>query len=290
MELEVSHTTRYDFTQPVFLEPHLFRFQPRSDGAQTLVEFHLDIDPTPAGSATWLDGAGNVTTSVWFDGLHPALTVTAHSVTRMLRDNPFEFLVDRSRTMLPADYGDELPVLRPYLQRAPRDGADAVAQFAARMRDAARGELIPLLTCLNHTLYDRFTVVRRDEGPAWSAERTWTEQRGACRDLAVLFVDVCRALGVAARFVSGYEDAGPSAEPRDLHAWAEAYIPGGGWRGYDPSRGLATAQSHIAVAAAATSEGAAPIIGTFRGSGAARINAEIQIARACPASAIPLAV
>ena len=287
MELEASHTTRYEFSQPVFLEPHVLRFQPRSDGAQTPLEFRLEIDPQPSGTTTGLDAAGNVTTSAWFEGLHPALTITAHSVTRMLRGNPFDFLVDRSRNLLPADYGDDLPTLRPYLERERREhGADPIAHFAARMRDAAHGELIPLLTCLNHTLYDRLRVVRREDGPAWPAERTWTEQRGACRDLAVLFIDVCRALGVAARFVSGYEDPGPSSEPCDLHAWAEAYVPGGGWRGYDPSRGLATTQSHIALAAAAAPPGAAPIAGTFRGNATAAIDAEIHIERRSPALAL----
>ncbi len=279
MELEITHTTRYEFSQPVYLEPHVLRFQPRADGAQMPLEYRLEIEPQPAGMSSFLDAAGNAATCAWFDGCHQSLSIAAHSVTRTLRENPYDFLLDRTRTLLPVDYGVDAAALQPYLRR-PRggeDGADPIAVLASRMRDAARGELMPLLSSLTRTLYDRLRVVRREDGEAWPAERTWREQAGACRDLAVLFVDACRVLGVAARFVSGYEDPGGS-EPCDLHAWAEVYVPGGGWRGYDPSRGLAVADSHVAVAASATALGSAPVEGSFRGTGVtAEIHTEIRV-------------
>ncbi|HMP08047.1 MAG TPA: transglutaminase-like domain-containing protein, partial [Lacipirellulaceae bacterium] len=83
-----------------------------------------------------------------------------------------------------------------------------------------------------------------------------------------------------ARFVSGYEDVGVQDQPGDLHAWAEAYVPGGGWRGYDPSRGLATGRCHVAVAAAATPGGAAPVTGSFRAAhGTSRLHSEVLVQR-----------
>jgi transglutaminase-like putative cysteine protease len=290
VELEISHSTRYAFSQPVFLEPHVLRFQPRADGSQTPLEFEMDINPEPAGKSICLDAAGNTVTHAWFEGLHERLAIDMRAVVRTSRENPFDFLLDHSRTMLPVAYEADAALLRPYLlhQRG-GDGepeAAALAAFAARMRDAARHELAPMLTSLNHTLYERFALIRRGEGEAWPAARTWREGRGACRDLAVLFVDVCRALGVAARFVSGYEEPCPAADSCDLHAWAEVYIPGGGWRGYDPSRGLAVAQHHVAVAAAASPADAAPVIGTFRGAGAtSRIEADVRVERRCHALA-----
>src|SRR5436853_629755 len=74
-----------------------------------------------------------------------------------------------------------------------------------------------------------------------------------------------RPKGIASRFVSGYQEGVSGLSERDLHAWAEVYLPGGGWRGYDPTLGLAVSDRHIAVAASRTSHGAAPITGTFRG-------------------------
>jgi transglutaminase-like putative cysteine protease len=267
-ELEITHTTRYEFSLPVFLEPHVLRFQPRVDGGQALLDFQLEIDPPPAGQTACLDAAGNVVTHVWFDGLHENLSIAARSVVEMQRENPFDYLPDPRRSMLPAYYGDEAESLRPYLRReAPPAGAsDDVAVFAARMRAASRGELVPFLSALNNTMHERVRLIQREDGAAWTPAHTWRQQSGACRDLAWLFVDVCRAAGVAARFVSGYEDAVAGREEYDLHAWAEVYVPGGGWRGYDPARGLAVSQHHVAVAAAASPAGAMPVTGTFRSS------------------------
>src|SRR5690606_27947417 len=90
------------------------------------------------------------------------------------------------------------------------------------------------------------------------------EGKGACRDLAMLFIDACRSQGLAARFVSGYAWQDAAQAEHDLHAWAEVYLPGGGWRGFDPSTGLATADHHIAVAACAVPDGAAPTTGTIQ--------------------------
>ncbi len=288
VELEIAHTTRYDFSESVFLEPHTLRFQPRADGGQAPLEFQLEIDPVPAGQAACLDAAGNIVTHAWFDGLHDSLTIAARSVVAMPRENPFDYLPDAGRTQLPVFYGDEAEALRPYLRRDPAAAtcADEVAVFAARIRAAAHGELLPFLASLNQTMFDRLTLIRREDGATWAPMHTWREKCGACRDLAWLFVDVCRAGGAAARFVSGYEDSVFGRETYDLHAWAEVYIPGGGWRGYDPARGLAVAQHHVAVAAAATPVGASPVTGAFRGTGVtSTIETEVHVERRVPALA-----
>ena len=76
-------------------------------------------------------------------------------------------------------------------------------------------------------------------------------------------MEVCRTVGLAARFVSGYQEGDPDSSDRDLHAWVEIYLPGAGWRGYDPTLGLAVSDRHITVAASAIPQYAAPIQGTF---------------------------
>jgi transglutaminase-like putative cysteine protease len=143
VELEITHSTRYEFSKPVFLEPHVLRFQPRADGAQMPLEFDLEIDPVPAGRSACLDASGNVAEQVWFDGLHDSLSITARSVVAMLRENPFDYLPNGGRTRLPAFYGEDVDSLRLYLRREPpHSGPDDVAVFAARMQAAARGELL----------------------------------------------------------------------------------------------------------------------------------------------------
>lgn len=76
-------------------------------------------------------------------------------------------------------------------------------------------------------------------------------------------MEVCRAVGIGARFVSGYQEGNPDQQQRDLHAWAEVYLPGGGWRGYDPTLGLAVADRHMGLAASASPSYAASVSGNI---------------------------
>ena len=117
-------------------------------------------------------------------------------------------------------------------------------------------------------IHDNFPHVAREQGGPWSAERTLREKRGSCRDLVELFAAVCRSVGLACRHVSGYALSARRKKGDELHAWAEVYIPGGGWRGYDPSSGLAVSDRHVAVASGATHGLIAPVSGSFYGDGA----------------------
>jgi transglutaminase-like putative cysteine protease len=76
-------------------------------------------------------------------------------------------------------------------------------------------------------------------------------------------MEVCRAMGLAARFVSGYQEGDLDQDERHLHAWVEVYLPGGGWRGYDPTHGLAIADRHMALVASAVPSYASPIVGAI---------------------------
>jgi transglutaminase-like putative cysteine protease len=96
--------------------------------------------------------------------------------------------------------------------------------------------------------------------------------------VAVLFIDACRAVGIAARFVSGYRHGSTGSQRRYMHAWAEVYLPGGGWRGYDPTHDRVVADEYIAVAASREPLGATPIEGGFRGTGAtSTLEAHIEV-------------
>ena len=96
--------------------------------------------------------------------------------------------------------------------------------------------------------------------------------------MAVLFIEACRYVGIAARYVSGYRINGADNELQYLAAWGEVYLPGAGWRGYDPSLGVAVTDRHVALAAAGTPLLAAPVAGAFRGNAVtSELGAEIDI-------------
>ncbi len=280
MRFHIEHTTEYCFTRPVFFEPHQWRFQPRTDAAQQLLEFDLAVAPTPTGQTKALDLNGNIVTYAWFDGIHQRMTLQARSVVETLRENPFDYLLTAANRRLPVTYQAwEVAQLGPALKRTGVPAhSDPAREMADEIRAQCRGELVPFLSRLVETIHARCRVVHRATGWPWPAATTIEQRQGACRDLAVVYIDVCRAAGVAARFVSGYQQGGDEQQTRELHAWAEVYIPGAGWRGYDPTHGLAVSDRHVAIAAAADPIHAAPLIATYRGNEVqSELVAQIQV-------------
>ncbi len=280
MLFTIDHTTEYRFTRPVFLEPHQLRFCPRSDGYQRLLHFDLQIDPTPAGVNQSLDADGNVVTMAWFNELHDRMALRATAQVETLRENPYDYLVTPVNQRLPIGYQPwEAQRLGPAMKRsAVPIHVDPARELAEQLREASRGEVVPFLSRLTETISHRFKVVHREEGSPRPPATTIEQRQGACRDLAVLWVDICRAVGLAARFVSGYQEGDAEQDKRFLHAWGEVYLPGAGWRGYDPTNGLAISDRHVVVAASADPQHAAPVTATYRGNNVeAELSADVMV-------------
>jgi transglutaminase-like putative cysteine protease len=271
MKIAVTHSTLYRYESPVYPEPHTFRLRPRDDGAQHLLQYALEISPNPAGRTECLDQDGNVVVETWFNHPLAELAVRSSFQVETLRENPFDYVP----TGPPAAYPEPLrSALAPY--RETGNAAGPVAEFVRAMPESD-GDALPFLTALNRRLFEAFRHVIRDDGPPNPPEVTLTEREGSCRDLALLFCSACRTLGIAARFVSGYESGAVFDAQPQMHAWAEVYLRGGGWRGYDPSQGLAVSTGHVAVAAAADPRLAAPVSGSYRGSAASHITFAISM-------------
>lgn len=279
MIISISHTTRYKYDKEVFLEPHTVRLRPKSNAAQRLVEFDMEVSPEPAGRADIVDLSGNDGASLWFTGMHDSLTIRTESVVETLRTDPFGFLItDESVATLPAEYLDYMSTsLMPYRTRSSEPGGK-IDSFVDSVIDEADDDTLRFLAALNSRIYSEFEQTIRRDGAPFPAEVTLLARKGACRDFAVLFIEACRTVGLAARFVSGYRAVGDEAGERELHAWAEVYLPGGGWRGYDPSEGLAVADSHVSVSSGVAPGDTAPVTGSYRGTGAsAEVEFEIHI-------------
>lgn len=267
MYYQINHLTEYCFSRPVFLEPHQLRLRPRDDGGQRLQKFMLTVEPQPVGLTNTLDAEGNNVAIAWFNGLYDHLRIRAEIEIETIRENPYDYLLTPSNNRFPVEYPVcETNALAHLRQRQPgQEPGRSVTDFAEQIHQSTNGQVIPFLRRLCDVIHDQFEIIRREEGPPHAPAVTLEMGCGACRDVAVLFIDACRVLGLAARFVSGYQEGDADQVQRDLHAWAEVYLPGTGWRGYDPTNGLAVADRHLAVAASASPELTIPIIGTFRG-------------------------
>ena len=276
MLLEIAHRTDYRYSKPVLLEPLTLRLRPRSDAAQTLRAYDIRVEPTPTGISGGIGLDGNGTDTVWFEGLHDRLAIITSSVVETRKNNPFDFVItDDHALTLPLVYDASLrSALTQYLERPFVDDAVCALSFSIQQQAAQR--TVRFLTLLAERLHTTFRYNERENGKPWRPRETLEKQTGACRDLALLYMDLCRCAGIAARFVSGYCYTDVSAECR-LHAWVEVYLPGGGWIGFDPSEGLAVAERHVAVAAGPTADDATPTAGYFRGQAQTALTASIAI-------------
>ena len=262
MDLAVTHTTAYRYSLPVALRPHVFRLRPRCDGALRLLDCRLEIEPKPVALANCLDATGNSVTHAWFTGSTKNLTITSKFEVETLRTNPFDYLLDSSAQTFPFAYPEDLRgSLSSSCLRLESD--EKVLNFAGEIAEAVGWRTVNFLTALCATIHTTCPTIFREKGGPQPPEVTLRERRGSCRDLAVLFIEACRAFGIAARFVSGYQKYGTDSTRRYMHAWPEVFLPGGGWRGYDPTHGLAVADLHVAVASSWKAIGAAPISGAF---------------------------
>ena len=306
MLLSIRHHLRYVYGRPVFLEPMTLRLTPKQDCSQQLLEHSLRLNAAPAGSSAIqaVDGSGALV--CWFLEERDQLEITMEARVRTLRTNPFDWIITFAPAQqLPARYpAAEAAALAAYLDpplgasqqdscqtqqqlplaaplglgpgsgerpvEGPAEGpaGGTVAAWAAELAAAVEHNTTAFLMQLADRIHHDFQHVGRFEGEPMAPEQTLAGRSGACRDTAMLFVAACRSQGLAARFVSGYSiHHPPEVTEHELHAWAEVYLPGAGWRGYDPSLGLAVADGHLVLATAPDHILAAPVTGTYRGTG-----------------------
>jgi uncharacterized protein (DUF2126 family)/transglutaminase-like putative cysteine protease len=276
VRVAIQHRSRYVYPRPALLGPQLLRLRPADHARAAIERYRLVVEPEHR--LHWQrDPHGNHVARVTFKPgqATPALDLLVELAVDIRPVNPFDFFVDERVARMPFHYPDKLDgELAPFLDTgdpAYRFGRKTTALLASV---PTSGNTIDILVALNSAVRQRIAYVIRDEPGVWTPEETLERGRGSCRDAAALLVALMRARGVAARFVSGYlvqltdegmipdEPKGVDRDVVDLHAWAEAYVPGAGWIGFDGTSGLLCGEGHIPLAATASPSHAAPVEGT----------------------------
>ncbi len=279
MQIRIQHETRYTYDGPVMLEPHVIRLWPRADPTQHILRYRIQVFPEPVGRGFYLDAQGNSVLRVWFSSMTDHLRIIAFGEVETLRSNPFDFLILPEAARLPMRWTERMgPTLLPFLSVDASEEMAPVRELARALAREVDQEILPFLGAANQRIHESIRVVRRHHGAPLPPHETLMRGEGACRDLAMLFIEMCRQMGLPARFVSGYAAGVDPIEDAHLHGWAEVCLPGGGWRGYDPTLGLAVADQHIALAAGAPPENTLPVEGSFRGTGrSATMEVELRL-------------
>lgn len=274
----IHHAITYRYDAPVVLHPHTVRLHVTPTPGVRVLYRRLAVNPHPAGQTQVVGISGSVEEILWFSGSTRQLAIGCDTIVETFPANLFDFIMLPGCERIPFSPSGSLgTLLQPFL--AAGNAPEAIEAFADEIARAVDFFAPAFAAELCKCIHARFPSVRRPEGAARPAAETWAVGHGACRDLAVLFMAAARTQGLPARFVSGYFEGTADAPEHDLHAWAEVYFPGGGWRGFDPTTGLGVTESHLAVAAAPEADLATPVEGLFSGSAAADLFARVSMRR-----------
>jgi transglutaminase-like putative cysteine protease len=266
MRLSIDHRTTYRFSAPQGRLTQMLRLTPEDTDDQTVASWNLHVD-CDARLRPGRDGFGNKVTMLYVAGAIDSIEI---EVTGEVLTNSTDGVVHGAHEGLP-------PAL--YLRSTPLTLADAaIVDFAAAAVEGGR-DLIDQMHRLNLALHARFKEDRARPVAGQTAATAFAADKATPRDMAHIFVAGARALGVPARYVSGYSRNAFGGEHRPApHGWAEAYVERIGWVAFDPCAGRSADEAYVRVAVALDAAGAAPVAGSRLGEGREQMDVDVTVA------------
>jgi transglutaminase-like putative cysteine protease len=277
MIYRLTHTTTYQYGGVVSLSHHLLRLQPRELPRQRCLSHDLQIEPRPDVLCAHRDYFGNAMTFVTIEGSHKRLVITSRSqveITAPAPPTPAQSPAWETARNLSPD-GDheaflqsrEFTYASPLIKKLPDFAAYAAPSFPPDR------PLLEAVLDLTGRMHEDFKFDPHATSVATPLLEVFQTRRGVCQDFAQLEIGCLRALGIAARYVSGYlETKPPPGKPRlsgadASHAWVSFHCPGAGWVDVDPTNNLLVSNRHITIAWGRDYSDVSPIRGIIMGSG-----------------------
>ena len=288
----VLHETRYDYGSPVSLSQQQLHLSPRILAWQQVEEQCVDIEPTPSWRRDGLDAFGNPVTWVAFHAPHDSLLIRSvmtiavepHLPGDLKNSPPWEAVRDRLAYDATDPQPADLDATR-FLFESPHVRIKhELADYAADCFPPGK----PLLLCVQALMAKIFTEFTFDpEATTVSTPvlEVLENKRGVCQDFAHLMIACLRALGLAARYVSGYLlTRPPPGKPRLIgadasHAWVSVYVPGSeyGWVDFDPTNNLLPDTEHITLSFGRDFSDISPLRGIILGGGGAEPEVAVTV-------------
>jgi len=287
MRYRMQHTTTYSYAYTVSVSHNELHLKPRDLSGQTCLAYQLVVHPQPALYRHYTDFFGNAVTLFTVQEPHRALTVTAKStvdVDRKHRPNlhstpawervEAQLRHDRSAAALQAY---QYVFDSPYVAVWPELRHFALPSFPAGRL------LLDAVDDLTTRIYTQFTYDATATSVSTPLHEVLHNRHGVCQDFAHLEIGCLRALGLAARYVSGYlvtqpwPDATPQVGADASHAWVSVYVPGYDWIDVDPTNNVWPSDGHITVAYGRDYSDVSPIKGVFLGGGEHTMRVAVEV-------------
>lgn len=280
--LTVNHVTVYRYSEPIGVGEHRMMFRPRESHDLRLRQTNVIISPTPI-SIRWVhDVFDNSIAVVNFDAQTEKLRFETNVTLEHIEVKLPEFPLEDYAAYYPFKYSkndcDQLE--RALKHHYPTEGLYEWAHKFAQQFE--RIETLALLRAMTLSIRKDFRYIRRSEKGVQNPAETIKTRSGSCRDYAVLMMEGARALGLAARFVSGYiyvprSEAEVTLGGGATHAWVQIYLPGAGWVDFDPTNDIVGNRNLIRVAFAWDHRQVLPLWGTYRGKATAFAGMDVTV-------------
>ena len=267
MKKKIIHKLAYTYESLVSLDEHIICLKPRSNCFQKLYKFDLKIFPDSNSIFPFISANGDDIFKVSFTEPTNSLIVKAESFIETQNHPDIYQLKNDYDLSLPFNIDAINNSLNGFVEGwfPKRQHDPAAIKIAQEALVGIDNNVLDFLYQLIELIKERVKYTPRHLGPAWTSGRTLSERVGSCRDLAILLMEACRSVGIPSRFVSGYQFMDKPPPKYELHAWTEIFIPGFGWRGFDPSGCGLINDKYITLASSHKSEFVAPVRGSFLG-------------------------
>ena len=288
MEYEVRHRTTYRYLQPVARSQHLLHLTPRPTRRQSVLATEVTVEPAPTRRIRRLDAFGNMVEWLTLEDAHSTLDIVARSrVTEADGPPPDPALAwdwERVRRSLEAPSDPEAVAAVDFLFDSPLAKASGdLSAYTLPSFPPGRSVLAGAADLMGriHADFRYDTTVTDATTPV---DRVFEIRAGVCQDLAHVGIACLRALGVPARYVSGYLlTMPPPGMPRLVgadasHAWFSAWCPPIGWVDFDPTNDVLPGVGHVTVAWGRDYGDVAPINGVVVGGRDHTIEVAVDVA------------
>ena len=287
MRYDITHTTTYSYFDSVSLSHHMVRLQPRDMPSQRCLSHELVIQPRPGTLKTHIDYFGNRLTFVTVEGTHRELVASATSrVERRPARVPAPEETPTWEAVRDFSLGsrtDELLIAREFVYASPLIPKEKTFVEYAAQSFTSRRPILEAVLDLTARIHEDFTFDPEATTIATPLDEVLENRRGVCQDFAQLEIAFLRALGIPARYVSGYLETDPPPGKARLagadatHAWLSFYCAGYGWIDVDPTNNLLPSTRHITVAWGRDYSDVSPIRGVILGSGEHTLSVAVDV-------------
>ena len=261
MKLKISHTTTYKFDTPVDYALQRVRLMPRMDQGQTVLWWNMDIDGGTE-MLSYRDGFGNQTHLM---GITPGEAEITFRAEGEIDIQDKAGVTGRDRAAMPL-----WVYQNPTDLTAPAPGLRALAR-------SAKGDGVAQLHDLSAKIAEAVAYTKGETDATTTADAALAAGVGVCQDHAHIMIACTRLLGLPARYVSGYLFMEGQIQQEATHAWAEVWVDGLGWVGFDVSNGISPDDRYVRIAVGRDYRDAAPILGIRHGSGTETLSVDLQV-------------